>query len=355
MQSEEEQTLTDFDRARARIIGLMSEVATRSKPLGIQETIQYQDLYSEIESLCQKMGVEHKNPFRSLVEWHGYAMGSIPKWEARRAYARSLYPESLEKGVDEKQGIDGKPGVEETFVIQGTLSPLLADSMLAGPVKGSSSTSESKKQSGNGRRFWGQWTAHPIISGTIATVVGGLILAGIFYIPTLLSQIGSPPKLKVSLFSQYAYEYELGTPNDQIQKITPTSTLISRTAEKALYLGVNNEERKSLLLRSIKIIPPPGVTVLQANGWIGPLQGYDYPVREKINPGMGWVISAPMGVKFSKPGLYTFRYMVSCDDYRPFLSTFTIKYVGQSSDSGKQEVPSPTALFDATPTQKRIR
>lgn len=83
---------TQLDQARNRIIGLMSDVVTRPKPVETFEEFDYRDLRSQLDQLLAAAGLPQRNPFRTLGEWRGYAKTNIPgSYRTRREYVRSLY------------------------------------------------------------------------------------------------------------------------------------------------------------------------------------------------------------------------------------------------------------------------
>ena len=84
------------------IQGLMASIATGTKNPETFEEIQYKDLYESIENFYKDQKFQHKNPFKTLKQWRGYAMTQIKGYAARREYVKSLY--SLEENSINSNG-----------------------------------------------------------------------------------------------------------------------------------------------------------------------------------------------------------------------------------------------------------
>ncbi|HBG61609.1 MAG TPA: hypothetical protein DDX37_07260 [Candidatus Omnitrophica bacterium] len=99
----------EISKAILAIQGLMVDVATRMKGPENSEETRYQELYNLIENYCQKERTDHKNGFRSLKEWRGYAMANISKYTERREYVKSLYQWESKISGNQKAEIDNNP------------------------------------------------------------------------------------------------------------------------------------------------------------------------------------------------------------------------------------------------------
>lgn len=166
------------------IQGLMASIATGPKDPEIFEEIQYKDLYESLESFCQNQKLPHKNPFKTLKQWRGYAMTDIQGYAARREYVKSLYSWK-ENGID----LSGRESSETPKIESTTEKAVYSED--AGRIA-PTQVNASNKRTNTGfvssiLEWYHRLRMRPEITVAIITTVGG----GFFLLLVTLISIGA--------------------------------------------------------------------------------------------------------------------------------------------------------------------
>ena len=87
-----EQLISAIDKIKSKMIA----VATGGPKI---ETVNkdYKELYAELDSWLQKLGLDNPNPYKDLWDWYGrWRQGDLPQYVDRRAFIQKLYQELID-------------------------------------------------------------------------------------------------------------------------------------------------------------------------------------------------------------------------------------------------------------------
>jgi len=120
----ERSELEAFKRKIVQIQSLMVQVSTGKAPIADKDE-EYRQLYADLEQDFARLrraglSLPNRNPFKTLSDFHGYWDLTLPSWEERRQYVRSLY-EDVDQAVDSM--LAGAPPLKETGGGIATVSP----------------------------------------------------------------------------------------------------------------------------------------------------------------------------------------------------------------------------------------
>lgn len=137
--------------------------------------------------------------------------------------------------------------------------------------------------------------------------------------------INSPPKVK--LFTYYGTEFGLGT-TSKIEFIDNGQVLNSKKQQR-IYVGVYNDEGKSLKEATFIIEIPEGTTVINKEEiknfpWIDMGVQYNYFYPRGILPKSGQMLHPPLELELLK-GANEIQYQILCEDFLPKKGTFVLK------------------------------